>query len=194
MSENTASWPFIARFLSQLASLITWSPRKVCSPGRHIKFQHRFVQKPAAVPVTFPCPDRDMLSFVNIGEYRFRSEDRSGANDRKQLFYTPQPDRPRHTQPALSSYDGRELGSEQDVPSRASERQRCWRLARARGGRSRDTSGAVEALGTLCLMIEVKLSLSATPQISSDTDFTHKDFNLYRPLKTPRAAARCPAL
>jgi len=63
----------------------------------------------------------------------------------------------------------------------------------ARGGRSRDT-GAVEALGTLCLMIEVKLSLSATPQISSDTDFTHKDFNLYRPLKTPRAAARCPAL
>ena len=83
MSENTASWPFIARFLSQLASLITWSPRKVCSPGRHIKFQHRFVQKPAAVPVTFPCP---CFPFVNIGEYRFRSEDRSGAGDRKQLF------------------------------------------------------------------------------------------------------------
>ena len=146
MSENTASWPFIARFLSQLASLITWSPRKVCSPGRHIKFQHRFVQKPAAVPVTFPCPDRDMLSFVNIGEYRLRSEDRSGANDRKQLFYTPQPDRPRHTQPALSSYDGRELGSEQDVPSRASERAAAV-LAPGAGAR-RQVSGHVGSRGS----------------------------------------------
>ena len=192
MSENTASWPFIARFLSQLASLITWSPRKVCSPGRHIKFQHRFVQKPAAVPVTFPCP---CFPFVNIGEYRFRSEDRSGAGDRKQLF-TRHSLTGRATHSPLFPLMTAESSAASKTSHRApaSERQRCWRLARARGGRSRDTSGAVEALGTLCLMIEVKLSLSATPQISSDTDFTHKDFNLYRPLKTPRAAARCPAL
>jgi hypothetical protein len=191
MSENTASWPFIARFLSQLASLITWSQGKCV----HLVVTSNFNIVSFKNPPQFRSLSHLMLSFVNIGEYRFRSEDRSGAGDRKQLF-TRHSLTGRATHSPLFPLMTAESSAASKTSHRApaSERQRCWRLARARGGRSRDTSGAVEALGTLCLMIEVKLSLSATPQISSDTDFTHKDFNLYRPLKTPRAAARCPAL